>query len=223
MKLKTLILTPIIALSFANLASAQFKLPELPYATNALEAAIDQKTMEIHHGKHHAGYVNNLNAAIKGTEAEKMPLEKILASVSKFSPAVRNNAGGHYNHTLFWQIMTPKAPAPSATFTKVIEQNFGSMDKFRTAFADTAAKRFGSGWAWLIVGQDGKLKITSTANQNNPLMDIERVKGTPVLGLDVWEHAYYLRYQNKRPDYISAWWSVVNWKEVERRYNEAKK
>ncbi|WP_242928015.1 superoxide dismutase [Pontibacter vulgaris] len=212
-----------MAFALANAASAQFKLPELPYATNALEVAIDKQTMEIHHGKHHAGYVNNLNAAIKGTDAEKLTLADILASVSKYSPAVRNNAGGHYNHSFFWQIMAPKAPAPSAAFTKVIEENFGSMDKFRTAFADTAAKRFGSGWAWLVVQQDGKLKITSTPNQNNPLMDIAPVKGTPVLALDVWEHAYYLRYQNKRPDYISAWWSVVNWKEVERRYTEAKK
>ena len=221
MKLKTLLLAGALVALFTPSVKAQFTLPDLPYAFDALEPAIDKETMQIHHDKHHAGYVKNLNDAIKGTALEKQSIEQILASVSKASTAVRNNAGGHYNHTLFWQIMAPNAGAPSAAFTKVINDTFGSMDKFRTAFADSAAKRFGSGWAWLIV-QKGKLKISTTANQDNPLMDVVAEKGTPILALDVWEHAYYLKYQNKRPDYISAWWSVVNWSEVERRYNQSK-
>lgn len=221
MKFKSLMLAGVLTILLAPSVRAQFTLPDLPYAFDALEPAIDKETMQIHHGKHHAGYVKNLNDAVKGTALEKQSIEKILASVSKSSAAVRNNAGGHYNHSLFWQVMAPNGVAPSDSFVKVINNTFGSMDKFKSAFADSAAKRFGSGWAWLIV-QKGKLKITTTPNQDNPLMDVVKENGVPILALDVWEHAYYLKYQNKRPDYISAWWSVVNWPEVERRYNQSK-
>nr|QER78232.1 superoxide dismutase [uncultured bacterium] len=221
MKFRSIILAGLLVTLLAPSVKAQFTVPDLPYAFDALEPAIDKETMQIHHDKHHAAYVKNLNDAVKGTAQEKQTLAQILAAVSKASPAVRNNAGGHYNHSLFWQIMAPKAQAPSAAFLKVIDAQFGSLDKFKAAFADSAAKRFGSGWAWLIV-QKGKLKITTTPNQDNPLMDVVKEKGTPILALDVWEHAYYLKYQNKRPDYISAWWTVVNWPEVERRYNQIK-
>ncbi|WP_374165067.1 superoxide dismutase [Arcticibacter sp. MXS-1] len=221
MKFRSIILAGLFVTLLAPSVKAQFTVPDLPYAFDALEPAIDKETMQIHHDKHHAAYVKNLNDAVKGTAQEKQTLAQILAAVSKASPAVRNNAGGHYNHSLFWQIMAPKAQAPSAAFLKVIDAQFGSLDKFKAAFADSAAKRFGSGWAWLIV-QKGKLKITTTPNQDNPLMDVVKEKGTPILALDVWEHAYYLKYQNKRPDYISAWWTVVNWPEVERRYNQIK-
>lgn len=222
MKLKTLLMVGALVATLTPQVKAQFTLPALPYASDALEPAVDKQTMEIHHGKHHAGYVNNLNAAVKGTPLESKSLGDILASVSKASAAVRNNAGGHYNHSLFWTIMAPKPAAPSAALVKAISADFGSLANFKAAFADSAAKRFGSGWAWLIV-QNGKLKVTSTPNQDNPLMDVVAQKGTPILGLDVWEHAYYLKYQNKRADYISAWWDVVNWAEVEARYNKAKK
>lgn len=221
MKFKSLMLAGVLTILLAPSVRAQFTLPDLPYAFDALEPAIDKETMQIHHDKHHAGYVKNLNDAVKGTALEKQSIEKILASVSKSSAAVRNNAGGHYNHSLFWQVMTPNGSAPSESFVKVINSTFGSLDKFKSAFADSAAKRFGSGWAWLII-QKGKLKITTTPNQDNPLMDVVKENGVPILALDVWEHAYYLKYQNKRPDYISAWWSVVNWPEVERRYNQSK-
>ncbi|TQM49964.1 Fe-Mn family superoxide dismutase [Arcticibacter tournemirensis] len=214
-------LAGVLTILLAPSVRAQFTLPDLPYAFDALEPAIDKETMQIHHDKHHAGYVKNLNDAVKGTALEKQSIEKILASVSKSSAAVRNNAGGHYNHSLFWQVMAPNGSAPSESFVKVINSTFGSLDKFKSAFADSAAKRFGSGWAWLII-QKGKLKITTTPNQDNPLMDVVKENGVPILALDVWEHAYYLKYQNKRPDYISAWWSVVNWPEVERRYNQSK-
>ncbi|KAA8483826.1 superoxide dismutase [Arcticibacter tournemirensis] len=221
MKFKSLMLAGVLTILLAPSVRAQFTLPDLPYAFDALEPAIDKETMQIHHDKHHAGYVKNLNDAVKGTALEKQSIEKILASVSKSSAAVRNNAGGHYNHSLFWQVMAPNGSAPSESFVKVINSTFGSLDKFKSAFADSAAKRFGSGWAWLII-QKGKLKITTTPNQDNPLMDVVKENGVPILALDVWEHAYYLKYQNKRPDYISAWWSVVNWPEVERRYNQSK-
>ncbi|NQX41101.1 superoxide dismutase, Fe-Mn family [Pedobacter steynii] len=222
MKLLKSFLPITVLLLSTQVLSAQFKLPTLPYATNALEPAIDKQTMEIHHGKHHAAYVNNLNAALKGASAEGKSLADLLAQVSKYPAVIRNNAGGHFNHSLFWLVMTPKPKAVSPTFLKEINGAFGTMDKFKAAFADSAAKRFGSGWAWLIV-QNGKLKITTTGNQDNPLMDVVAEKGKPILALDVWEHAYYLKYQNKRPDYISAWWTVVNWAEVERRFNEVKK
>ncbi len=221
MKFRNVMLAGLLLILLSPSVKAQFTVPDLPYAYDALEPAIDKETMQIHHDKHHAAYVKNLNDAVKGTAAEKASLASILAGVSKYSTAIRNNAGGHYNHSLFWQIMAPKPGAPSPAFAKVIDGTFGSLDKFKAAFADSAAKRFGSGWAWLIV-QKGKLKISSTPNQDNPLMDVVKEKGTPILALDVWEHAYYLKYQNKRPDYISAWWTVVNWTEVERRYNQAK-
>jgi len=200
-----------------------FTLPDLPYAFNALEPHVDARTMEIHHGKHHAAYVNNLNAAIQGTEHEGKSLEELLANISKLPPAVRNNGGGHWNHTLFWEIMSPSAGGgePTLDVASKITKNFGSFDEFKKQFAQAAATRFGSGWAWLCVDSDDNLFITSTPNQDNPLMDVAEKKGHPILGLDVWEHAYYLHYQNRRPDYIAAWWNVVNWDEVNRRYRSA--
>lgn len=222
MKLYKSLLPVILLLAGTQFVNAQFKLAPLPYAYNALEPAIDKETMEIHYSKHHQTYVTNLNAAVKGTAAEGKSLADLLAKVSAYPAAIRNNAGGHFNHSLFWQIMSPKPKPASAAFMKEIDATFGSLEKFKTTFADSAAKRFGSGWAWLIV-HNGKLAITTTANQDNPLMDISAQKGTPILALDVWEHAYYLKYQNKRPAYITAWWTVVNWAEVERRYHEASK
>ena len=198
-----------------------FELPKLPYATDALEPNIDSKTMEIHHGKHHAGYTANLNNAIAGTALEGKSIETILASVGSASGAVRNNGGGFYNHSLFWTVMAPKAGGnPTGELASAIDASFGSFDAFKDAFAKSAATRFGSGWAWLIV-VDGKLQVTSTPNQDNPLMDIAEVKGSPVLALDVWEHAYYLNYQNRRPDYINAFFNVINWEEVNRRFKAA--
>ena len=188
-----------------------FTLPELPYATVALEPSIDKMTMEIHHGKHHAAYVTNLNNAIDGTPWATKSLEQIFAEVSKAPPAVRNNGGGHYNHSHFWNWMKPGGGgAPSGDLAAAIIRDFGSFDKFKEQFSAAGATRFGSGWAWLVKQSD-KLVVCSTPNQDNPLMDIADVKGTPVLGMDVWEHAYYLKYQNRRPDYIAAWWNVVNW------------
>ena len=199
-----------------------FTLPNLPYDKAALEPHIDAMTMEIHHGKHHAAYVNNLNAAIQGTEHENKTIEELMSYVSKLSVAVRNNGGGHYNHSLFWQIMSPDGGGnPSGELATSIDSTFGSFDKMKEEFNKAAATRFGSGWAWLCVGADKKIFITSTPNQDNPLMDLAEQRGIPILGLDVWEHAYYLKYQNRRPEYIAAFWNVVNWKEVNRRYLEA--
>jgi Fe-Mn family superoxide dismutase len=199
-----------------------FELPKLPYAYEALEPHIDAKTMEIHHSKHHNAYVTNLNAAIAGTAAEQMTLEQLMASISKFPMPVRNNGGGHFNHSLFWTILAPNAGgAPSGDLAAAINTAFGSFDKLKEEFNKAATTRFGSGWAWLIV-HDGKLVVTSTPNQDNTLMDIAEVKGTPILALDVWEHAYYLHYQNRRPDYVAAFWNLINWKEVERRFSAAK-
>lgn len=199
-----------------------FELPALPYAHNALEPHIDTATMEIHHGKHHAAYVNNLNAAIAGTENEGKSLEELMANISKLPAAVRNNGGGHYNHSLFWSIMGPNGGGePTGKLADAINHTFGSFTAFKEEFAKAGATRFGSGWAWLCV-ENGKLKVCSTPNQDNPLMDVVTdCNGTPILGLDVWEHAYYLHYQNRRPDYINAFWSVVNWAEVSRRYEAA--
>lgn len=198
-----------------------FELPALPYATNALEPHIDATTMEIHHGKHHAAYVTNLNKALEGKE-DGSSIEEICQNISAYPAAVRNNGGGHYNHSLFWSVMGPNAGgAPSGELAEAINAAFGSFEDFKTKFAEAGATRFGSGWAWLIVA-DGKLAVTSTPNQDNPLMDIAEVKGTPILGMDVWEHAYYLKYQNKRPDYIAAFWNVVNWGAVAERYAAAK-
>jgi Fe-Mn family superoxide dismutase len=199
-----------------------FELPALPYAHNALEPHVDTATMEIHHGKHHAAYVNNLNAAITGTEHEGKSLEELMANISKLPAAVRNNGGGHYNHSLFWTVMSPSGGGePSGDLAAAITSAFGSFTAFKEEFAKAGATRFGSGWAWLCV-ENGKLKVCSTPNQDNPLMDVVTdCNGMPILGLDVWEHAYYLNYQNRRPDYISAFWNVVNWSEVARRYAAA--
>lgn len=195
-----------------------FELPKLDYAYNALEPNIDALTMEIHHTKHHAAYTNNLNAALEGTPDAGKSIEELLAGISKLSVAIRNNGGGYYNHNLFWKVIGPNGGGkPSGDLLAAIEKNFGSFDAFKEEFAKAAATRFGSGWAWLVKQADGKLVITSTPNQDNPLMDIADVKGTPILALDVWEHAYYLKYQNRRPDYISAFWNVVNWNEVAAR------
>lgn len=200
-----------------------FTLPALPYANTALEPHIDAKTMEIHHGKHHNAYVTNLNAAVTGKPEENLSIEEICKNISKYPPAVRNNGGGHYNHSLFWTVMGPNAGgAPTGALADAIHAAFGTFDDFKTKFAAAGTTRFGSGWAWLIVGADGNLAITSTPNQDNPLMDVAEVKGTPILGLDVWEHAYYLNYQNRRPDYITAFWNVVNWAEVAKRFAAAK-
>jgi Fe-Mn family superoxide dismutase len=200
-----------------------FKLPDLPYSFDALEPHIDAKTMEIHHDKHHGGYVTKLNNAIEGTPQADMSLEELMKNVGSLSTGVRNNGGGHYNHSLFWSVMSPDGGgAPSGDLAAAIDKSFGSLDKFKEDFNNAAATRFGSGWAWLIVDDSGALKVTSTPNQDNPAMDIAEVKGTPILGLDVWEHAYYLNYQNKRPEYISAFWNVINWDEVSKRYEAAK-
>lgn len=196
-----------------------FTLPELPYAHDALEPYIDKQTMEIHHGKHHAAYVTNLNKALEtNTDWSSKPIEEILKNVSKLPPAVRNNGGGHYNHSLFWKWMKKGGGgAPTGELAAAITRDFESFDKFKELFGNAGITRFGSGWAWLVK-QDGKLVVSSTPNQDNPMMDIAETKGLPILGLDVWEHAYYLKYQNKRADYVTAFWNVVNWDEVSRLY-----
>lgn len=200
-----------------------FELAPLPYPNNALEPHIDAMTMEIHHDRHHAAYTTNLNAAIKDSEWDSKSIEEILNSISKISPAVRNNGGGYYNHNLFWSIMGPnKGGQPSGDLMEAIKKTFGSFDDFKTQFAAAGTTRFGSGWAWLIVKSDKSLAICSTPNQDNPLMDLAEVKGSPILALDVWEHAYYLKYQNKRPDYIAGFWNVVNWDAVNALYQSAK-
>jgi Fe-Mn family superoxide dismutase len=213
--------------TFAGAAEADdagFTLPPLPYGFDALEPHIDAKTMEIHHDRHHQAYVTNLNAALKDThEFFKMSVEQILANIDKVPDKVRvaviNNGGGHANHSFFWKIMAPKGGTPDSALSKGIDANFGSFDKFQAAFTDSAMKRFGSGWAWLVSDPKGKLEVISYANQDSPLM-----KGqTPIIGIDVWEHAYYLKYQNKRADYVKAWWNVVNWKEAGERYAMASK
>ncbi len=200
-----------------------FTLPNLPYAHNALEPHVDALTMEIHHGKHHKAYVNNLNAAIEGTPMASKSLEDLMKQHSDV-PAVRNNGGGHFNHSLFWTVMSPNGGGlPTGDLGADINATFGSFDAFKEAFAKAAATRFGSGWAWLCVNTAGKLEICSTANQDNPLMPSVGCAGTPILGLDVWEHAYYLKYQNRRPDYVSAFFNVISWAEVASRYAAAKK
>lgn len=199
-----------------------YTLPTLPYPHNALEPSIDERTMVIHHTKHHQAYVDNLNKALKDTPQAAIPLDTILGSISSFPPAVRNNGGGTWNHSFFWKIMTPakSSGAPSPKLQEAINASFGSMDTFKEKFNVAATGRFGSGWAWLVKTPTG-LVITSTPNQDNPLMDVAEVKGTPILGVDVWEHAYYLKYQNKRADYLKEWWKVVNWSEVSRLYEGA--
>lgn len=200
-----------------------FELPKLPYDFNALEPHVDARTMEIHHGKHHAAYVNNLNAALEGSEGQAEGLDDLMKNISKYPAPVRNNGGGHWNHSLFWTIMSPNGGGhPSGSLADAINSDLGGFDKFREEFTKAAATRFGSGWAWLCV-ENGKLRVCSTPNQDNPLMDVVTdCKGTPILGLDVWEHAYYLNYQNRRPDYISAFFNVINWAEVNKRYESAK-
>jgi superoxide dismutase, Fe-Mn family len=198
-----------------------FTLPALPYAHDALEPHIDTATMQIHHGKHHQAYVDNLNKAIAGTPNENKSLEELVGAAGSISPAVRNNGGGHWNHTFFWESLAAKAGGqPSGKLADVINAVFGSFDAFKEKFNNAGMTRFGSGWAWLIV-KDGKLEITSTPNQDNPLMDVAEVKGTPLLGVDVWEHAYYLKYQNKRAEYLAAFWNVVNWSKVSARFEAA--
>ena len=199
-----------------------FTLPPLPYAPEALEPYIDALTMQIHHGKHHQAYVDNLNKAIAGTEHENKSLEQLVASAGSISPAVRNNGGGHWNHSFFWQILAPhKGSAPEGALLEAINSTFGSLDTLKEKVNAAGATRFGSGWAWLLV-KDGKLEVSSTPNQDNPLMDVAEVKGKPVLGIDVWEHAYYLKYQNRRPEYLGAIWNVINWDKVAENFNAAK-
>jgi len=201
-----------------------FKLPELPYSYDALEPHIDAKTMEVHHSKHHAAYTSKLNEAIDGTPNANKSIEEIMGMVDQLGAAVRNNGGGFYNHSLFWKVMSPNGGGnPSGKLAEAIDSDLGGMEKFKEEFSKAGATQFGSGWAWLLVGSDGKLKVSGTPNQDNPLMPVASVKGTPILGLDVWEHAYYLKYQNKRPDYIAAFWNVVNWDEVSKNYEKAKK
>jgi Fe-Mn family superoxide dismutase len=195
-----------------------FKLPDLPYPANALEPHIDARTMEIHHDKHHQAYVNNLNKAIEATDGAGLGIEELCQQIGKYPTAVRNNGGGHYNHSLFWSIMKPGGGTPEGKLAEAIDSAFGSFDDFKEKFAAAGAGRFGSGWAWLIRNNAGKLEICSTPNQDNPLMDVAEVKGLPIIGIDVWEHAYYLNYQNRRPDYIKAWWNVVNWDEAAKRF-----
>jgi Fe-Mn family superoxide dismutase len=199
-----------------------FTLPALSYATDALEPHIDKLTMEIHHGKHHQAYVTNLNKALEGKPEANNSIDDIIKNISKFPAAVRNNGGGHYNHTMFWTLLSPNGGGePTGALADAIKSTFGSFADFKTKLSEAGATRFGSGWAWLIVTADKKLAITSTPNQDSPLMDIAEVKGTPVLGIDVWEHAYYLKYQNRRPDYLAAIWNVINWNHVAELYAKA--
>ena len=199
-----------------------FELPALPYANTALEPHIDAKTMEIHHDKHHQAYVTNLNAAIAGTDAEKLSIEEICKNISKYPMPVRNNGGGHFNHSMFWKLMKANGGGnPTGALAEAINKHFTSLEEFKKQFGAAATTRFGSGWAWLCVKADKTLAICSTPNQDNPLMDISDCKGTPILCLDVWEHAYYLHYQNRRPDYVGAFWNVINWDEVSKNYQSA--
>jgi Fe-Mn family superoxide dismutase len=195
-----------------------FTLAPLPYAHDALEPHIDTTTMQIHHGKHHQAYVDNLNKAIAGTPHENKSLEELVAQAGTISPAVRNNGGGHWNHTFFWESLSPKGGAPSGALLDAINKAFGSLDGLKEKMNNAGMTRFGSGWAWLIKDASGNLAVSSTPNQDNPLMDVAEVKGTPLLGVDVWEHAYYLKYQNKRADYLAAFWNVVNWDKVASRF-----
>ncbi len=196
-------------------------LPPLPYDFGALEPHVDAQTMQIHHDKHHQASVDNLNKALDGTEGANLSLEDLMASIDKYPAAVRNNGGGHYNHSLFWTVLGPNGGEPTGALKTAIDEAFGGLEGLKEKMNAAGATRFGSGWAWLIV-KDGKLEVTSTPNQDNPLMPVAEVKGTPILGIDVWEHAYYLKYQNKRPDYLAAIWNVINWEEVGRRYEAAK-
>ncbi|WP_091545422.1 superoxide dismutase [Thermoflexibacter ruber] len=213
---------PLVACSTAKSKisnSKEFSLLPLPYPTEALEPHIDKMTMEIHYGRHHATYVQKLNEAVQNTTFFGKKIEEILPAITEKDAAIRNNGGGHYNHSLFWSILSPKSTAPSGKLAEAINATFGSLDSFKTNFSDAAKAVFGSGWTWLCVGKDKKLFISNTPNQDNPLMSqIVKQVGTPILGLDVWEHAYYLKYQNKRADYINAFWQIVNWDEVAKRF-----
>ena len=216
-----LLLVPTLAV-----AEAAFELPPLPYPADALEPHVDAETMNIHHGRHHRAYVDNLNAQVAHfPELAGLDLEAMQARISSFNVAVRNNGGGHYNHALFWQVMAPAGTggAPSPALAAAVESKFGSVEALKTEMNRAATSQFGSGWAWLIVGADGELAVTATANQDNPLMDVVPVRGVPLLAVDVWEHAYYLKYQNRRAAYLDAWWNVVNWNEVSRRYAAARR
>jgi Fe-Mn family superoxide dismutase len=209
--------------SLVPVAAEGFVQAELPYAFDALEPYIDQQTMELHYGKHHAGYTSKFNAALTEEGITERELNNIFANVSTYSASIRNNGGGYYNHSLFWNFLSPDGGGePSGDLLKAIEEAFGSFTEFKALFSKAAATQFGSGWAWLIVDGDGVLQVTSTANQDNPLMDVVNVKGTPILNLDVWEHAYYLHYQNKRTEYIDNFWNLVNWETVDKLYQEAK-
>lgn len=220
---KSMFLLSLSLLSIST-AQAQFTQAPLPYAYDALETYIDAQTMEIHYSKHHAGYVANLNKALEAYPDAPKSINQILANITKYNTAVRNNAGGHFNHTLFWNILAPATgQTPDAFLNEAITADFGSFEAFQSEMNKAAATRFGSGWAWLVVTKEGKLVVSSTPNQDNPLMDDAEVKGTPILGIDVWEHAYYLKYQNKRGDYLSAIWNVINWQEVSKRHKFAKR
>ncbi|MEY2625940.1 MAG: hypothetical protein RL412_1715 [Pseudomonadota bacterium] len=227
MRTLTHALTALLLTILAPFAAAQgFSLAPLPYSYDALAPAIDEQTMRIHHGRHHQAYVDNLNKAVAAAPAlAGLSLETLMAQISKAGDAVRNNGGGHWNHTFFWQSMTRpgQGGSPSPELLAAINRDFGSLDQFKAAFKAAGLGRFGSGWAWLIVTTNGKLKITSTPNQDNPLMDIVADRGQPILGNDVWEHAYYLQYQNRRGDYLDAWWQVVDWSTISRRYADAQK
>lgn len=215
----------LLCVSLPLAAQSPYSLAPLPYDTNALAPVIDEATMKLHHGKHHQGYVDNLNKALDGNkELQGLKLEALLARVGNTSSAVRNNAGGHWNHTFFWESMTPasKAGKPSKELTDAINSSFGSMDKFKAEFKQAGLSRFGSGWVWLITDDAGKLQVTSTPNQDNPLMDVAETKGTPLFGNDIWEHAYYLQYNNRRGDYLESWWMVVDWAKVSERYSDVK-
>jgi Fe-Mn family superoxide dismutase len=204
-----------------NLSLSEF--PALPYAYDALEPYIDARTMELHYDKHHRAYFTNYVNAVKGTDLEKQPLERLFAEISKAGDAVRNNGGGYYNHTLFWNNLKKGSSKPSAELSGAINKAFGSFENFRDLFSTAAKTRFGSGWAWLYLTADKKVAVGSTPNQDNPLMDVSAIKGIPLLALDVWEHAYYLKYQNRRPEYVEAFWNIVNWDEVNKRYSAALK
>jgi Fe-Mn family superoxide dismutase len=200
-----------------------FELPALPYASDALEPSIDKETMEIHHGKHHQAYVDNLNKALEGGDGADKSIEEICKNISQYNTAVRNNGGGHYNHSLFWTVLSPNGgKAPTGELATAIDEAFGSFEELKKKLQTAGATRFGSGWSWLIVDEAGKLQVTSTPNQDNPLMDIAEVQGTPIFGIDVWEHAYYLKYQNKRPAYLEEIFNVVDWDAVAKRYQDAK-
>lgn len=219
-----LLVMPLAAAAQRAPASAAFTIPALPYAADALAPAIDAETMTVHHDRHHQAYVDALNKAVAANPAlSGHPLEHLVAAAGTLPVAVRNNAGGHWNHSFFWATMAPPARSgtPTPALQRAIEVSFGSLDKFKASFQEAGTKRFGSGWVWLIVGADGRLAITSTPNQDNPLIDVAETRGTPILGNDVWEHAYYLKYQNRRADYLDSWWQVVNWPEVSRGYAAA--